>query len=549
MFNMNKIIAIIPAAWKPTNTINASYNNLPDCMIPINSKPVIWHILDDLISRDIFDALILLNKNDIYTEKYVSIRYSKKMTLFFKYIEDSTRWIIWSIKQWLAWIDFGKYDSSFIYLWDTIYKWELDFSSSFLTIKGEYDNSELWCFVEQKLDKLKFVNKPKDYIWDWKILTWLYFFKDSKIFTEILFTLNSWELYLLLEKYSQNDKFELVDSQKWYDIWNIDNYYKAKIDFLKIRSFNNVIYDDVYGTITKSSRNHQKIVDEINWYKNIPSDLQVFAPRLINYNIWEKPFYEIEYYWYQSLWDLFLFWYLNKNVWFSIIDKLFQPIKLFKKHTTDFSNEHFQNIYYKKTIDRLYKLMENQYFDELIKKDKITINWKIYNNISFYLPKLKDFTDTLYDENDVSFIHWDYCLSNILFDTWNKIIKMIDPRWDFWQKWVYWDIKYDLAKLRHSFVWYYDFIVSDLFSINQLNVDTFEFDIYNDEIHKDISSYFDIKLLDNWYNLIKIKLIESLLFLSMIPLHSDSFERQKAMYLTSVMKLNDINLNQLLCTD
>ena len=66
---MKNIITIIPAAWIPNNSIFPSYNKLPDCMIPVNSKPVIWHILDDLLNRKINNVLLLLNKDDIYTEK------------------------------------------------------------------------------------------------------------------------------------------------------------------------------------------------------------------------------------------------------------------------------------------------------------------------------------------------------------------------------------------------------------------------------------------------------------------------------------------------
>jgi hypothetical protein len=36
-----------------------------------------------------------------------------------------------------------------------------------------------------------------------------------------------------------------------------------------------------------------------------------------------------------------------------------------------------------------------------------------------------------------------------------------------------------------------------------------------------------------------------LLFLTMIPLHSDNLERQKAMYLISVQKFNNINFKKL----
>lgn len=537
---MTNILTIIPLAWKPTNLIHAWYNNLPDGMIPINSKPVIGHILDDLIEREINDVLLLLNKNDIYTEKYVLLRYNNKINLNFHYVKNENDWILWSIYEWFNSIENNNYSKVFIYLWDTIYKGKLKLEKSFLTVLKDFSNSSLWCFIED----WKFINKPSNYKWNWKILTWLYFFNNIKFFSESIFINNKWQLYNLLEDYWKKEKFELFESEWWYDIWNIENYYKAKIDFLKVRSFNSVIYDDIYWTIKKSSSNNEKIKQEINWYLNIPYELKIFSPRLINYNLWNNTNYEIEFYWYQSLWDLYLFWYLKDTVWYSIIDKLFFTLDLFKKYKTYQPYSFFFDIYYTKTIQRIAKMKENTYFNELYYQKQLIINWIEYKNINYFIVNLEKYIEKLYDSKDITFIHWDFCLSNILYDTSNKIIKMIDPRWYFWELWVYWDIKYDIAKLRHSLVWSYDFIVSDLFKIEEDN-NSFDFKIYNEELHENISKYFDIKLQEKLWNIESIKLIEALLFLTMIPLHNDNFERQKAMYLIAVQKFNSIIFDML----
>lgn len=534
------ILTIIPLAWKPTNSIHASYNNLPDGMIPINSKPVIGHILDDLIERWIKDSLLLLNKYDIYTEKYISLRYNNKLNIKFHYVQNNNDWILWSINEWCNSMNINNYSSIFVYLWDTIYKWDLEFEKSFLTISKDFSDSSLWCFIEDE----KFINKPNNYTWNWQILTWLYFFNDIKVFLESLSKNKKWEIYNLLEEYSKKQNFELVESEWWYDIGNIENYYKAKIDFLKVRSFNSVVYDDVYWTIKKSSSNKEKIKQEINWYLNMPYELKIFSPRLVNYNLWNDTNYEIEFYWYQSLWDLYLFWYLKDTVWYSIIDKLFFTLDLFKKYTTYQPYSFFYDMYYTKTIQRIAKMKENTYFNELYNHDSLIINGVNYKNIYHFITNLEKYVEILYDSKDITFIHWDFCLSNILYDTSNKIIKMIDPRWYFWELWVYWDIKYDIAKLRHSLVWNYDFIVSDLFKIEEKN-NEFIFNIYNEEWHQNISKYFDIKLQEKLWNIENIKFIEALLFLTMIPLHSDNFERQKAMYLIAVEKFNLINFDKL----
>jgi len=527
-------------AWKPTNLIHASYNNLPDWMIPINSKPVIGHILDDLFERWIYNSLILLNKNDIYTEKYVSLMYKNKLNINFCYIQNNSNWILWSIYEWLKSINYNDFSSVLIYLWDTIYKWNINFNNNFLTVSNNFEDSILWCFIENH----NFINKPKDYSWNWKILTWLYFFKNLNKFYQSLDRNNRWEIFNLLQDYSKNEIFELIESDGWYDIWNIENYYKAKIDFLKVRSFNSVIYNDIYWTIKKSSSNNEKIKQEINWYLNMPYELKIFSPRLVNYNLWDNTSYEIEYYWYQSLWDLFLFWYLKEKIWFSIIDKLFFTIDLFKKYTTYQPYSFFYDMYYTKTIQRIEKMKENYFFLDLYNQNIIIINNIKYNNIKYYIDNLEKYIWFLYNKKDITFIHWDFCLSNILYDTSNRIIKMIDPRWYFWELWVYWDIKYDIAKLRHSLVGYYDFIVSDLFSISQEN-NNFEFKIYNEDLHDNISKYFDNKLKEKVWNIESIKIIEALLFLTMIPLHNDKIERQKTMYLIAIQKFNSINFDNL----
>ena len=55
-----------------------------------------------------------------------------------------------------------------------------------------------------------------------------------------------------------------------------------------------------------------------------------------------------------------------------------------------------------------------------------------------------------------------------------------------------------------------------------------------------IGEYFDDLLTENSYDLIEIKLIEALLFLTMIPLHPESEARQIAFYLTAIKYINEI---------
>lgn len=539
----DKILAIVPAAWKPNNTIFPSYSNLPDCMISINSKPVIWYILENLIDRGIKNVIILLNPCDVYTEKYVDIRYSWKFELLkIKYIESSS--LVQTLHNWCNDINSLDYKWIFVYLWDTIYKWILSFDADFITVTSKYSESSKWCFVENDNDWYFFKNKPIDYTWTWKAITWLYFFKDSQKFIGILNQVKNWEISAILEEYSKSENIKLVESEWWYDCGHIDNYYRAKIDFLKVREFNWIKFNPEFWTITKSSLSKKdKIRWEINWYLNMPHDLKIFAPRLINYSYWNEndvPSYEIEYYWYQSLWDMFVFSYLSQESWKLIIDNLFSKLNIFKQYKSNQPFSFFYDMYYDKTIKRINQLRSLPEWADLLLLDKIIINKSEYKWIPYILDNLEKLVEILYNEDDITFIHWDFCLSNILYDINNWILKTIDPRWYFWELWVFWDHKYDIAKLRHSFVWFYDFVVSDLFDVKEIQENEFKLEIYVDQIHNFISQYFDEVTKKYWYKIEQIKLVEALLFLSMIPLHSDNKNRQLAMFCIAIQKFNEI---------
>ena len=122
--------------------------------------------------------------------------------------------------------------------------------------------------------------------------------------------------YKIISDYAIQDCPRLIKSERWYDCGNIENYYQAKIDFLRLRGFHSIKYDDLFGIITKTGTRKQKIRDEINWYLNLPDKLKIFTPRVLNCraNV-KQPSYSLEYYGYQSLDDIFIFGYLDEKIW------------------------------------------------------------------------------------------------------------------------------------------------------------------------------------------------------------------------------------------
>lgn len=526
------ISVVIPAAGKPTNTILTN-SSLSDTMIPINGKPIIAHIIDDLLRRSITSIVILVRSEDQMTARYIEHRYGQKAHIDIVTVKKN-RGLGYSLLQARGHVP--KTNHLLIYLADTIYKGPLEFRTDFLVTSTSVSDPSKWCFVEKKSSQLlRFIDKPSRYKKNGKALCGIYFLTDSSAFFSELAILTKKqsrvELSSALEQYQKQKPFRLHRAVQWYDCGNIENYYQAKIDFLNVRGFNSISYDSLLGIIKKSGNNQEKIKQEIKWYQQQPEGLRIFSPRLVAFEKQKKPYwYTLEYYGYQSLADLFVFNAIPEQIWKAVIDRLFIILDLFKKYHGAVPTRDYESMYVQKTIDRLSVLKENPYWKTLLAQSHIKINGKEYPSIVRILPKIRKRIRALARRSEMSFIHGDLCFSNILFDPYNRIFKFIDPRGAFGTSKGYGDIKYDIAKLRHSVCNKYDFITSNLFTVQQNRDREFTFTVHNDQYHNDIGSYFDQQLVAHKYSLRDIQLIEALLFISMIPLHNDNFERQQAMF-------------------
>ncbi|EJS83145.1 hypothetical protein KCU_11548, partial [Pasteurella multocida subsp. multocida str. P52VAC] len=128
-------------------------------------------------------------------------------------------------------------------------------------------------------------------------------------------------------------------------------------------------------------------------------------------------------------------------------------------------------------------------------------------------------------------LHGDLCFSNMMYDSRGNSIKVIDPRgMNTKQEMVlYGNQTYDLAKLCHSFIGLYDFIIADSFELEKSDDYGIRLNFNIDSRFEEIQQLFMRKqLLPNVTNN-EIIPPTILLFLSMIPLHFDKPNRQEAM--------------------
>lgn len=311
----------------------------------------------------------------------------------------------------------------------------------------------------------------------------------------------------------------------------------------KAREFNNMSVDYVRGTITKSSKTKkQKLLDEANWYTALPAELLPFAPRVFNVSDdGDAARVEMELYGYPNLAQVFVRTASSLDDWCIIIDKLLKTHDLMEKYSIPMQTDELVEIYENKTQTRLDEIVEcNPEIAEMMSFDTLIINNHEYKNLPLIRDEMFDRIRNLTQYNRCTIVHGDYCFSNILFDSRNNVFKLIDPRGRFKTQSIYGDPRYDMAKLRHSIVGMYDFIVAGLFSVIQTGKNEYLFNINTLIPAGDFEKFFDELVSKHGYDKNDIKLIEALLFLTMIPLHSDDVNRQKAFYLTAIKKLNEV---------
>ncbi len=348
--------------------------------------------------------------------------------------------------------------------------------------------------------------------------------------------------YRALQEYLSNRKYDLVQADEWIDVGHIDTYYQAKKRFLNVREFNSLDTDGQRNRITKSSEEASTIEGEYNWYTSLPEEIKAFAPKVYRYDE-KRPSLELEYIGYPPLRDLHLHGAHGLHIWNRIFSRLFYMLDAFGQFRTRSDVEHsLREMYVYKTKRRLSAVEESvlQPFNH----SRVTIN----GQKAAGLPEIVDDLDSklqaggLFRLTEFTVIHGDLCFSNILFDLRNRVVKLIDPRGKFGSHVIYGDQRYDLAKLRHSVAGNYDFIINDMFEIHvDVSSRVINYDVHSDQIHEERERLFDGLLQQEypeWFR--EIKLIESLLFLSMVPLHEDSVQRQQYMLARGIEQFNEV---------
>lgn len=407
---------------------------------------------------------------------------------------------------------------------DTLFT-ELPEGSNFASLSSVEDNYHWAIATESELDWLQQAEGLLNVNGN-KIINGYFKFAEPRQLLRAL-TQSNWKFLEGLNNYKVLTGFTSKVTTKWLDFGHVNTYYSSKANFTTQRAFNQLEITPEW--IEKSSSKDMKIVAEANWFYKLPYSLRNFIPQYLGEsNSKGQTSYRLEYLHNTALNELYVFAELPDKTWKRILTKCIRFLKTCSSEKAPLNSpcNTLSELFGIKTEKRLSEFCEVRGFTldhkwdfngDLISLDDIVILSKRY------LPK---------DGHAFSVLHGDFCFSNILYDFRADRIKVIDPRGitTNGEVSIYGNIYYDIAKLSHSIIGLYDWIMAGYFKVClegskiNLSIDTKE------ELQNIQQFYTELIQQEFAISNKQIIAMQIELFLSMLPLHNDDIKRQNALF-------------------
>jgi len=332
-----------------------------------------------------------------------------------------------------------------------------------------------------------------------------------------------------IEAYSVNQTINLKIAEYWNDYGHIDSYYESRLNYHNLRHFNSLTYDADRGLVTKRSEDSEAFRHQVRWFSQIPDGLSSFLPRIYASSDGAEPYITMELLSIPTASDLLVNCRLQLGAWNEVARKIKRVQFILGRYSTKspLAQQVATEVYIGKTTRRILQYLDQHpYASDLW----VSVSGQRFG-LDHVLETLHDYAtqNRLLTLSALAPIHGDLCFSNIMYDSRSRQIKLIDPRGEFGVPGIYGDPRYDKAKLMHSYAGGYDLIVSDRFD-HMVSANGFlECSIHKVDYHNKVGEIFENEIFIDEEDRLQCRAIQALLFLSMLPLHCDSPNRQHAM--------------------
>lgn len=471
-------------------------------MLPVGKLPVISHILDNYSNKT--DFIIALGHGGNHIKEYTDYYHSDLKIRYIQIHNYSGKGsgLQTTLKKCVNYIK-----SDFIFhVNDAIIKQKLplSFNKDTLLISKKYYNSGEFRTVSIKNKKIIKINDKNYFSKNEDIYSYIgvAYIKDFKLFNDIIEKTNNHfaELNYFKHQFNHN-KLDYLKINEWYDTGEIKKFNETlnKLsNFTNLNKLDEAIYfksNKVIKFFTNDSL-VKKRVKRSNILKNCVPKINTFSNFFYSYKYVKGKLFSQTNPSINEFKKLLIF--LEKKLWKNNFKK---NKKLFHKYC--------KNFYYHKTILRINKF----YKIHQIKDTENLINGKKYPKLS----KLINLIDWKKIENGSPVLfHGDLHFENIIKT--DKNFKLIDWRDSFDKSIDYGDLYYDLSKIYHCLLVNHSIIKEKKFAIN-INKKNVKLKIKLQKGYNKLIKYFDKYLRMKNFSSYKVKIITSLIFINISPLH------------------------------
>lgn len=327
------------------------------------------------------------------------------------------------------------------------------------------------------------------------------------------------------------------------DIGVVENFIQCVTGNFDSRYFNSLQGDNY--TLVKSSKNKRKIKAEYTYYHLLPDDMKIWYVLPFDYQEHsDRSSYTMQR---LQMTDLAIQWVHGSfnEVEFRQLMKMY--FRFFAdRHEKEVSQESYQKtageLYVNKVVMRMEKLKTLPEYDVIAKfleADTMEQSLDTIRDKYLSLKKRVEMRVTYPCRSVIG--HGDPCFANALYNRSTRTLKFIDPKGALSEEELWTNPYYDIAKLSHSICGLYDFFNNGLYTV-EVNQD-FQYQLnleFDNSGYKEIFKEF---LTQYGYDYWSVRLYETSLFLSMLPLHIDNPHKVLGFILNAKNILKEIEEN------
>lgn len=352
-----------------------------------------------------------------------------------------------------------------------------------------------------------------------EVLSGYFAFGDPRLLLESL-EASGGDLITAIRRYHQRSPLRPVAGRGWLDLGDLVNYYRARGRYTTERAFNDL---DVNGRIVrKSSKDTVKIRAEIEWFRRVPASIRISCPTMLDdFEQEGEVGYRLEYLHLPSLSELAVFGELDAVAWTSMLEACRAFVESCRQQPQPGAvgaEDHRL-----KTLLRLQRWAQTSSASleapTRLNGRRLPTLLQIVDRLASRLPSRVDCT----------LVHGDLCFSNVFYDSRAEIIRVIDPRGLSFdgRPALGGDPSYDVAKIHHSAVGLYDFILAGEVEVAADAPTDLRFHLHERPRHAMLRRAFDEVFAAE--RGAPVTALSALLFLGMLPLHADCPRRQAAL--------------------